>query len=170
MSRNKVVQLFMDKIMSGEWHWLGYHFSIYRDGYEHFLKASIIDSCLEIERVMPGFSEEFARKLASYSGQEKYLPHYEQVIQLLSELYVIKHLVSIPFDEPEFEIEPTIGESKKNPEIGIRLANKEILVEVKCREYISHHNNRGNAAIEIPSRQDGVLDLAKSIKKVLAKL
>lgn len=165
MSRNEVIQMFIDNVMSGEWHWLGYHFSPYKDGYEHFLIASIIDSCIEIERAIPGFSKEFAEKLASYSGREKYLPHYEQIIQLLSELYVIKHLVSIPFDKPEFEIEPTIGDSEKNPEIGIRLPNKEIFVEVKCREYIDHHNNRGNAAIEIPSRQDGVLELARNTKK-----
>ena len=165
MSKNEVIQMFKDKVMSGEWHWLGYHFSPYKEGNEHFLTASIIDSCIEIERAIPGFSEEFAEKLASYSGREKYLPHYEQIIQLLSELYVIRHLVSIPFVEPKFEIDPTIGDSKKNPEIGIKLTDKEILVEVKCREYIRHHNNRGNAAIEIPSRQDGVLDLANSIKK-----
>jgi len=165
MSRNEIIQMFIDKIMSREWHWLSYHFSPYKNGYEHFLIASIIDKCIEIDQAIPGFSEKFAEKLASYSGREGYLPHYEQIIQLLSELYVIGHLVSIPFEEPRFEIEPTIGGSKKNPEIGIKLANKEILVEVKCREFIGHHNNRGNAAIEIPSRQDGMVDFANGIKK-----
>lgn len=165
MRRDEVIKMFIGKVMSDEWHWLAYHFAPYRNGYEHFLAASIIDSCIEIERAIPGFTKDFLDRLASYSGREQYLPHYEQIIQLLSELYVIRHLVSVPFDEPKFEIEPTIGDSKKNPEVGIRLPDKELFVEVKCREYISHHNNRGNAAIEIPSRQDGVFDLANSIKK-----
>lgn len=164
MEREETVNLILSKVDDVSWHWLSYHFQPYKKGYEHFLAAAIVDSCLRIEEHIPGFTEEFSTRLASLSGREKFLPHYEQIIQLLSELYVIRHLVSSCPNGSEFIHEPKAEGSEKNPEIGITTQNKKLFFEVKCRQYIEHHNNRGSAAIEIPSRMDGILDLANSIK------
>jgi len=163
MDRNEISQIFAGKILNGEWHWLEYHFAPYKNGYEHFLCASIVDSCASVEEKLPGYADAFSSKLASLSGREKYLPHYEQIIQLLAELYVIRHLISVPFDNPKFVYEPTTGDSGKNPELGIQLPDKNIYIEVKCREFVEHNNNRGNAAVEVPSRMGGVLELVKTV-------
>lgn len=104
------------------------------------------------------------RSSLHYRGRKKYLPHYEQIIQLLSELYVIRHLVSADLEGARFVHEPTASGNEKNPELGIELQDKELYFEVKCRQYIEHHNNRGNAAIEIPSRMGGIIELANQIK------
>ncbi len=45
------------------------------------------------------------------------------------------------------------------------LSGTKLLIEVKCRQFITHHNNRGMAAIELPSRADGLQELASHILK-----
>ena len=165
MTREEVVGTLLSKILAEKWHYLSYHFSPYKKGYEHFLCASIVDSYTRIESVMPGYTEEFSKKLSSFSNREKYQPHYEQIIQLLAELYVINHLATIKFPSASFLHEPTASDSNRNPEVGIILNDKEIYVEVKCREYIPHHNDRGHTSIEVPSRMDGIKEVAESILK-----
>ena len=164
MERDEVVRLLVEKISATDWHWLSYHFVPYQDGYEHFLSASIVDACVLIESHIPGYAKEFTSRLSSLSGTEKYAPHYEQIIQLLSELYVIKHLVSVGESRGEFCHEPTSGKGSKNPELGMRLDGRELFIEVKCRQYIEHHNNRGSAAIEVPSRMAGIQELTEEMK------
>ena len=164
MEREEVIELILAKFAETNWHWLSYHFLPYKQGSEHFLAAAIVDSCLQIETRIPGFTGEFSTRLVSLSGREKFLPHFEQIIQLLSELYVIRHLVCSCPEGSLFTHEPKAKGSKKNPEVGVTTQNKKLFFEVKCRQYIEHHNNRGSAAIEIPSRMDGILDLVNSIK------
>ncbi len=166
VDRNTLVEKFVDKILSQEFHWLSYHFGLYLQGLEHFLCASIINCCSKVEKAIPGYSEDFSSRLSSLSNKEKYLPHYEQIIQLLAELYVINHMVSIDFPSSQYIHEPTTGESKKNPELGIILPDKNIYIEVKCREFISHHNKRSESSIEIPYRRDGVKEIAESMIEV----
>jgi len=163
MNREDIIQALLDRILQSDWHWLKYHFSHYAKGVEHFLCAAIVDSCHEIESQIPGFSEDFSKRLGALSGREKYLPHYEQIIQLLSEMYVIRQLISAFGGEADIEHEPTAKGSKKNPEIGIRMADRSVYFEVKCREFIKHHNLRGGAEIELPSRMEGVLEQASRL-------
>jgi len=163
MDRAEIAAMFGSKIILKKFHWLSYHFSSYMDGYEHFLAASIINCCENIEKIIPGFSKDFSDKLASFSDKEKYLPHYEQLIQALAELLVINHLCTKFPQQARFEIEPTSGMSAKNPEIGISYEGKKLYVEVKCREFITHHNNRGSAAIEIPTRMSGIREVANEL-------
>ena len=163
MDRTEIAAMFGSKIILSKFHWLSYHFAGYMDGYEHFLSASIVNCCDNIEKLIPGFSSDFSDKLASFSGKEKYLPHYEQIIQALAELLVINHLCTKFPQQAVFEMEPTSGEGAKNPEIGINYEGKELYVEVKCREFISHHNNRGSAAIELPTRMSGIREVANEL-------
>ena len=59
MEREEIVDLILAKFAKAGWHWLSYHFLPYKQGYEHFLAAAIVDSCLHIEAHIPGFTEEF---------------------------------------------------------------------------------------------------------------
>lgn len=163
MTRDDVVKMFLTKLADCGWHWLSYHFLPYNDGYEHFLSAAIVESCVEIEAFLPGYTDKFSARLASLSGKEKYIPHYEQIIQLLSELYVIRHLVSQGHEGASFVHEPIAVGSPKNPELEMKMNGMTFYFEVKCRQYIEHHNNRGGAAIEIPSRAEGILDLVNEL-------
>ena len=164
MGRDEVIHIITEKVLSNsDWHFLHYHFAPYKNGYEHFLCASIVDACTRIEEVIPGYTEEFSSRLASLADREMYLPHFEQIIQLLAELYVINHLACLGLPDAVFLHEPPSTTSDKNPEVGIKLPDKKIFVEVKCREYIPHHNNRGAAAVEVPARMDGARELARTL-------
>lgn len=165
MKREEVAAILVDKITNEKWHFLAYHFSQYKKGLEHFLCASIFDACLRVESEVPGYVESFANKLAEISGREMYIPHFEQIIQLLSELYVINHMVSIGLADAKYVLEPRASGSDKNPEIGVILPDKKIYVEVKCREFTTHHNNRGMASVEVPARIDGIRELASRLLK-----
>ena len=95
MDRDDVVTVLAESVLSTDWHFLHYHFAAYSKGYEHFLCASIADACLSVERKIPGFAAKFAERLAAISGKENYIPHFEQIIQLIAELYVVNYIVSI---------------------------------------------------------------------------
>lgn len=165
MTREEVIAILVDKIVGGKWHYLKYHFSAYKNDAEHFLCASIVNACLTIESKIPGYVDSFANKLAAISGRENHLPHYEQIIQLLAELFVIKHLASVELTGARYIHEPRAHGSAKNPEVGIVTSDKQIYVEVKCRDYVKHHNDRGAAAIAIPGRMDGIRELASTLLK-----
>lgn len=143
-----------EKILACEWHWLKYHFLSNKGSCAHPLCQSISNSCDICEQHMPGFAEEFSKRLSSYRDREKYLPHYEQIIQLLSELLVISHLASLSLDGFRYVHEPTAEGSDKNPELGMYSNIHEMFVEVKCREYINHHNKRSDKEIQLPARME----------------
>jgi len=163
MERSEVAEMISSKVLSRDFHWFAYHFETFMLGYEHFLAASIVNCCHNIEPCMSGFSNEFSDRLASLSDKEKYLPHYEQIIQLLAELFVINHVCMVFPENSKFIAEPKSKSSNKNPELGIKTGDKEIYVEVKCREFITHHNNRGNARLELPTRMSGVREIAQGL-------
>lgn len=156
MTKAEILEKFKSKIESKSFHWLSYHFVAYDSGLKHLLVEAIINCCDRIENFIPGFSEDFSKKLASFSGRDKYTPHYEQIIQALSELLIINHLCTKFPPEAHIEQEPICGNSQKNPEIGIFYQEKELYVEVKCPTNISHSTQRAEARIEIPARMSHV--------------
>ena len=157
------LDVLTEKILETEWHWLKYHFSIPRDKFIHPLCQSISNACEICEQHMPGFTEEFANRLCSYKNREKYQPHYEQIIQLLAELYVISHVSSLAIENARYEHEPKAEGSDKNPELGVYAESGDMFVEVKCAQFVRHHNERSESAYEIPSRIAGALEMIKSI-------
>lgn len=165
MDRHVIVNMFVEKVLSKDFHWLAYHFTHYTSGHEHSLAASIIDCCVNVESRIAGFSEKFSDKLASLANSDKSLPHYEQIIQLLAELLVFNHLCNVFSQDAEFIFEPVAVRDGKNPELGIKTKDKELYVEVKCREYIKHTNARAKAAIELPTRIPGFPEVAKDLIK-----
>ena len=152
-----------EKILATKWHWLKYHFPVDDGGRTHPLSRSIADSCEICEQHMPRYVEEFANRLSSYKDREKYLPHFEQIIQLLSELFVISHLASLSLEGFRYIHEPKVEGSNKNPELGMYSDTRKLFVEVKCGKYIEHHNNRSDATIQLPSRMEGIREVGESL-------
>src|SRR5205814_274978 len=88
-----ILHLLASKIFK-QWHWFHYHFAFYLKGQRHPFAEAIIDACLACERAIPGFAAKMIDELASIGGAEKYLPHYDQLLQRLAELLVIRQLVT----------------------------------------------------------------------------
>jgi hypothetical protein len=119
---------------------------------EHPIAKSIIESCYACEKHMNQYANNFIKKLCSFSNKEKYTPHFDQILQHLAELLVVSHL-SIGLDESWlFAEEPTIGESKKNPELLIQKDEFKILVEVKSPKFTEYQKIRSDADVQIAGR------------------
>ncbi|TRT90467.1 MAG: hypothetical protein EWV82_00095 [Microcystis aeruginosa Ma_AC_P_19900807_S299] len=136
------------------WHWFSYHFDQYRYHLEHPLAEAIIQTCIECEEYIPGFAEGMIDVLASISGKEKYEPHYEQLLQRLAELHVIKQVLTFDWlSQVSFRWEPTPTKGgKKNPEIIVDTHDHKIGIEVKAPSLLNHLRERFTNPTQVPAR------------------
>jgi hypothetical protein len=162
VDRNQIIEEALSSSIFTKWHWFAYHFQFYLMGGEHPFAGSIIDACLEIETKKAGCGLNFLNRIASISGKEKHLPHYEQLLQILAELLIIKQIVNYSWPQTTvFEFEPSVGESKKNPELIIEFDTNHIGIEVKAPSLLAHQNTRHKNDIQLPSRSI-MMDAVKS--------
>jgi len=125
------------------WHWLGYNFTTGTEGFNYFspLTIAALDA---VDQRMPGYAEEMIKRLEGMGGSEKNLRDYESIVAWLAELVVVYHLVTYPWDDScAFSMEPTVGNSPKNPEIVVGLEGVGSLgVEVKSPDLANHRRAR----------------------------
>ncbi|MYN05369.1 hypothetical protein GTP41_25040 [Pseudoduganella sp. DS3] len=134
----------------GEWHWFRYHFSFMP---LHPLAKSIVDACADCERVIPGLGEQFIEEIISINGQERHEPHYEQLLQKLSEILVLRQLLSLDWPpDTEFQHEPAAVPNGKRPELRVTTPDERFLFEVKTPSLMAHIRNRNRAGVQIPGR------------------
>lgn len=133
------------------WHWFSYHFA---QPFQHPLSDSVLRAYLDCEQHIPGFTKKMIDALASISGKEKYEPHYEQLIQRLAELHVIRQVVNFDWSvKTSFRWEPTPANgSKKNPEIIVQSNDYQIGVEVKAPSILNHIRQRSSNSLQFPAR------------------
>lgn len=148
-----IAYVFQSKIFS-EWHYFKFHFNFYKLGLEHPFAKSIIEALINVEKVIPGFAYNIIDRLASLSGRERHLPHYEQLLQVLAEIYVFNQAANYfsSNDNVKFIYEPTSGDSRKNPEFVIETNNYSVGIEVKQPSLINHINKRGEKPYQVSIR------------------
>lgn len=136
---SEAIEKIVNSKIFTEWHWFNYHFRGLPNGQHTELSFDLLNKLSFIEHKIPGFTEETISRLASYSGKEKHEPHYEQLIQLLVEV-VIFYRLSEGFlaSDAEFQWEPTVPGSGKNPELLIRDGDFSTLIEIKCPSIFKH--------------------------------
>lgn len=140
--------IFEESTLFEDWHWFNYHFGNGRPFAVH-----IVDACLECEEEMNGFAKSFLDKIFSMSGRKKYKPHYEQLMQALAELLIIRQMISFDWKGGNnFTYEPTPDNINKNPELRIGLEEYGIGIEVKCPSLLDHVEERSNKPFQIPAR------------------
>lgn len=133
-----------------QWHWFQYHFSSMP---LRPLAQSIIDACADCERVVPGLGEQFIDEIIGINGQERHEPHYEQLLQKLSEILVIRQLLSLEWPAgTEFQHEPAAIPNGKRPELRVITPDERFLFEVKTPSLLGHIRKRNGTGIQIPGR------------------
>jgi len=154
MTKDEFLAQIFESQMFKKWHWFRWHFEHHLRGGYHPLADSIVDACLECENYLPNFSIEMINRISSLSGKEKFLPHWEQLLQQLSEIHVVKQALTYNWGDKntEFLWEPTAGNSKKNPEIAVKTKDFSIGIEVKAPSIFEHMKNRSSKEIQVPSR------------------
>lgn len=145
-------QIVNSKIFT-EWHWFQYHFWGLPHGQHTEFSFDLLNKLSCIERKISGFTKETISRLASYSGKKRHEPHYEQLIQLLVEV-VIFYRLSEGFlaSDAEFQWEPTVPGSRKNPELLIRDGDFTTLIEIKCPSIFKHLRDAAQNDIQLGAR------------------
>jgi len=113
----------------------------------------IVSACREVEKAVPGFGVEFIGRLAAVKAKAKNIQQYEQLLQLLAELFILRRVATYSWPEPvKFDYEPPSSTSKKNPEIIVRCQDFEFGVEVKCPAILNHVKARGKKGVQAVGR------------------
>ncbi|WMS44385.1 hypothetical protein RDV64_08345 [Acuticoccus sp. MNP-M23] len=126
-------------LKSTGWHWFGYHFS---NGPTPFGMA-IVRSCMAIDRAAPRIGTTLFGELLSIGGRDRYEPHYEQLLQKMSEILVIERIVTANWPEgTTFEQEPQVRRGGKRPELLVTTEADRFVIEVKTPSQLTHIRNR----------------------------
>lgn len=143
------------------WHWFAYHFSLLP---LHPLAMSIIYACADCEAKLPGLGSQFLKDLAAISGREKHLPDYEQLMQKLGEILVLRQLLIMAWPEgTTFQHEPVATVQGKRPELRVVTPTRKFLFEVKTPALLAHIEKRNVNPFQAAGRalpQDQLTKLA----------
>lgn len=164
MDKKELIRyIYCSKIME-KWHWFSYHFSFISVPYElkHPFAKSLVDTLLNINKKIPDYAISMIDRIASYSENEKFQNHYEQLLQICAEIYVLNQAVNYYKDAPvKIHNEPTIGNSKMNPEFVLEFSDYKVGVEVKQPSLINHKKQRKKGTIEIPIKNEKTFSFAE---------
>ncbi|WP_319243983.1 hypothetical protein [uncultured Propionivibrio sp.] len=133
-----------------EWHWFSYHFSMLPP---HAMAHSIVDACADCERKLPSLGFEFIKDIAAICGKEKHEPHYEQLLQKLAELLVLRKLLMLDWPAgTTFQHEPAVSVAGKRPELRVVTPDRRFLFEVKTPSLLEHIRTRRTNAFQVAGR------------------
>ena len=132
------------------WHWFSYHFSMQPP---HALSRSIVVACADCETQLPGLGFQFIKDIAAICGKEKHEPHYDQLLQKLAELLVLRKLLTLDWPVgTTFQHEPAALVDGKRPELRVVTPDRSFLFEVKAPSLLGHIRARGVNAFQVPGR------------------
>lgn len=135
---------------SESWHWFRYHFSMLP---LHPLAQSVIDAASDCERLVPGLGVQFVNDIAGICGMERHEPHYDQLLQKLAELLVLRQLLVLEWPAgTTFQHEPAVSATGKRPELRVATPERSFLFEVKTPSLLEHIRVRRTNAIQVPGR------------------
>jgi hypothetical protein len=140
--------------MFQRWHWYRWNFEQYLlTGRETEFAGGIMDSLLLCDEVMPGIATEMLDRMARIGGREKNMADYQQLLQWLSELLVIHHLVLWDWNEDvTFLHEPKVPGGRKNPEVIVESKSFRLGIEVKCPVLSPLQSDRSSAGVQLLTR------------------
>lgn len=132
------------------WHWFSYHFSMLPP---HPLGRSIVDACADCEKRLPGLGFQFIKDIAAICGKERHKPHYEQLLQKLAELLVLRKLLTLDWPVgTTFQHEPAVSAAGKRPELRVVTPDKRFIFEVKTPSLLDHIHSRRTNAFQVAGR------------------
>lgn len=170
MTKDKIFEEIFESNLMTSWHWFQWHFRHQLKNQYHPFSDAIVTAITEIDKKIPRYASKTIKTISCISGKEKYIPHYEQLLQVLAEIHVIKQLVQYKWSNLEkFEYEPKTSRCNKNPELLISYNGIEIGVEVKAPSLVYHINQRLTNPTQFVSRVLNKSHL-EDISNVLGKI
>lgn len=162
MTEAELYERIFASSMFERWHWFRWHFEKKLRGESDAFAEAIIDACLDCEQAMPGYAARTIDALTATGGRDRDRRDYEQLLQLLAELLVVRQLVTHewPYDVT-FAYDPTPLSGRKNPELTIETPTHLFGVEVKTPALLAHQELRGSRDVQAPSRWMSLEELEK---------
>ncbi len=153
LTHSEITKLAKERVHQ-HWHWFAYHFERLDDsGRGQPLAASIVNALVTCDAAMPGYAQKSLATMGAIGGKEKFVPHYEQLLQYLAELHIALQVVSFDWRAPvQFLSEPTAEGSKKNPELTVTCGDLVLGIEVKAPALLTHIGQRETNSTQIPAR------------------
>ncbi|MGG7581829.1 hypothetical protein [Rhizobium sp. Nf11,1] len=147
---DRLVELSMETMMKTGFHWFQHQFITVP---HHLFAASILRACASIDRAAPDIGTDLLRELSSIGGRDRHEPHYEQLLQKLSEILVIERIVSASWPMgTTFEHEPSAIAGGPRPELLVTTPTGRLVVEVKTPSLLQHIRNRAHNRTQLPYR------------------
>lgn len=153
MKESDVIRELTSSQILSSWHWFQWHLLHHVRGGSHPFINDIASAISEIDSAIPGYAKPTIVRIAAVSGAECHVPHYEQLLQILAEIHVIRQLVRIEWPRPrEIRHEPVAPGSAKNLELAIRFSDVEVGFEVKAPSLADHINERATNPTQLVGR------------------
>lgn len=147
-------------ISSTGWHWFAYHFNV---GPTPFGKG-IIEACAEIDNRAAGIGTALLRELTLIGGRDRDEAQYEQLLQKLGEILVIRQVLSCPWPTgTTFCHEPAAIPGGPRPELLVTYDEGRLVVEVKTPALLAHIRNRASNDTQLAYRGGVSLEVAKGL-------
>ncbi|WP_312756947.1 hypothetical protein [Pulveribacter sp.] len=119
----------------------------------HPLGRSVIDACADCETKLPGLGFQFIKDIAAICGKGRHEPHYDQLVQKLAELLVLRQLLMLDWPVgTTFQHEPAVSAKGKRPELRVVTPVRSFLFEVKAPSLLEHTRSRQTNAFQLPGR------------------
>ncbi|WP_167367784.1 hypothetical protein [Methylobacterium pseudosasicola] len=134
------------------------------------MAVSILWACMRIDAKAPGLDgapgigTKLLRELVSIGGQDRHEPHYEMLLQKMSEILVIERVVGADWPEgTTFQHEPAAFKDGPRPELLVVMPTGRLVVEVKTPSLLNHIRQRGTNGVQLPYRNGISREAAQDI-------
>ena len=102
---------------------------------------------------MSGLGRQLIRDLGAIGGIDRHEPHYDQLMQKLAEILVLRQLLALSWPGgTTFEHEPALTRHGKRPELKVVTPEHVYLFEVKTPSLTAHARNRAKNDLQAPAR------------------
>lgn len=137
-------------VLEREWHWFSYHVCFVPP---HPFARSLVEACLDCEVKLPGLGRQLIRDIGRIGGVDRHEPHYDQLMQKLAEILVLRQLLWLPWPKgTTFEHEPRLTKKGKRPELRVAAPGQTYLFEVKAPALLEHQRQRATNSVQLPTR------------------
>lgn len=132
------------------WHWFAFHIHCLPP---HPFARSIVNAAVDCEEKVPGLGHSLIADLGRIGGIDHHEPHYDQLMQKLAEILVLRQLLSLDWPEgTTFEHEPAAIAGGKRPELKVNSPGQTYLFEVKTPSLLAHARQRNENGVQAAVR------------------
>jgi len=136
-------------IFGNRWHYFGHHVA----NSTPFIR-SVYAACIDLRVIDEDAPLTMLREIKNIGGRKNYEPHYDQLLQKLAEILVMRQVVKMPWPRrTSFEIEAGVAGSAKRIDLVVTLPEgKKFGFEVKAPKYTPHARQREGKPFQFPAQ------------------